>query len=361
MVGWVFLVGILCDGTRHDTRATGFLVGDGLVATALHAVTGSEPDDVPLSVTVVTADGRRFKIGEIEAMDPARDVALLRLPGRSEWWLRPAESIATGSPVRVMGNPLRRDHPVLAATVAGVRLDELGNLRYRIDQPLRRRSGAPVLDGRGRFVGLVSTTHEVIPAEAVMRLLEHRSPVSLREAHEALGRSPQGLLDFAQDAYRRGNLARTMQLLESAVALEPQLAAAHNMLGVLLRRKGRYEEALEHYERAIHILPSYSPAYRNLGLLRERLAIVTLATARLSSARRTTGSGRTTPSPPVSGLSSAGVVPLPVATAAALGRIAPVAPGPGDDLVRLRAAATFVAALGVPALLLLFLRRLRRR
>jgi hypothetical protein len=359
MVGWVFLVGILCDGTRHDTRATGFLVGDGLVATALHAVTGSEPDDVPRSVTVVTYDGTQYKIAEIEAIDTERDVALLRLPCHAEGWLQPADLATTGSPVRVMGNPLGHGHGVLAATVAGMRLDELGNLRYRIDQPLRRRSGAPVLDGRDRYVGLVSTTHEVIPADAVVRLLEHRSPMSLREAHEALGRSPQGLLDFAQEAYRRGDQRQARALLESAVMAEPQLAAAHNMLGVLLRREGRYEEALAHYERAIRILPTYGAAYRNLGILRERLAVVALATARLSSARRATGSGRTMPSPPVPGLSSAGAVPLPPTLVAALGRIVPVGPGPGDDLSRLGALAAIVAALGTPALLLLLLRRRR--
>jgi tetratricopeptide (TPR) repeat protein len=270
---WISLVGILCDGAWHDTRATGFLVGRGVVATALHAVTGSEPEDIPRSVTVVTADERRFPVAEVLAIDTAHDVCLLRIEYDNETWLRPAERVEVGEPLRVLGNPLHRRHAPLETRLTAIRLDELDHERYRVEHAMRHRSGAPVLDAAGRYVGLVSTTHEVIPADAIRTLLRREHPQTLREAHRAVAASPQGLLDFAQNAYLRGDRDRALMFLQTAVGQEPGLAAAHNMLGVLQRRAGNYPEALRQYELAITSLPSFGAAYHNLGLLRSDMEV----------------------------------------------------------------------------------------
>jgi tetratricopeptide (TPR) repeat protein len=354
---WAGLVGILCDGTLHDTRATGFFVGSGLVATALHAVTGSEQADVPRAVTVVTSDGKRHRIAELEAIDVARDLCLLRIAFRNDTWLRPAPSVASGEPVTILGSPLRRGDPVLQTQIRSMRLDEFGNLRYRVDRPLHHRSGAPALDQEGNLVGLVSTTHELIPAEALAELMTHPAPVALRDAHLAVAASPQGLLDFAVTAYVGGDRRGAQRLLEAAVALQPPLAEAYNMLGVLLRQAGRYEDARAQYDQAIRIRPTYGAAYYNLGLLQARLEV--RQRAPVCAAPRVPTPAATRPAAPGTSTRTASA---PTRRALHVPRGTILTPSAVDDEAsRLRAAAFFLGLVALPALLYLVLRQIRRR
>lgn len=260
-------VGVLFDGALHDTRATGFFVAPDLVVTALHAVTGNDPADLPRRVTIADARGRRFQVESLAAWNLGGDACLVRLPIESRSWLRPAREVAVGAPIAVLPNPLRRRERPLETRIVGTRHDELGGLRYRVADPLRRRSGAPAVDREGRLVGFVSTTYELVPATVVAEMLQRPRRVELREAHFAFARSPHGLLDFAVAAYRQGDPTAALSYVQAAVTGDPQLASAHNLLGVLLRQAGHYEEARVHYERALGLLPDYGPARHNLGLL----------------------------------------------------------------------------------------------
>jgi tetratricopeptide (TPR) repeat protein len=53
---------------------------------------------------------------------------------------------------------------------------------------------------------------------------------------------------------------------QTTLARNPDCWMAHNNLGLLLSNKGRIEEAMEHYHKAIQINPNFSEAQFNLGL-----------------------------------------------------------------------------------------------
>lgn len=55
--------------------------------------------------------------------------------------------------------------------------------------------------------------------------------------------------------------------LERALTLNPQHPAAHNELGIVLRRQGRFEDARTHYEAALEFYPGFHLALRNLAIL----------------------------------------------------------------------------------------------
>ncbi len=238
-----------------------------------------------------------------------------------------------------------------------MRFDEFGNLRYRVDRPLHHRSGAPVVDFQGRLVGLVSTTHELIPAEALAGLVDHPSPVSLREAHLAVAASPQGLLDFAVNAYFDGDRRGAQRLLEAAVALQPPLAEAHNMLGVLLRQTGRYEDARAQYDEAIRIRPMYGAALHNLGLLQARLEVRPRVCTRTEPPAPAPATVR--PAPPA-GATPPASAPLRVLLDVPRGTILDPAALDGEASY-LPVAAVFLGLVALPALVYLLLRRLKRR
>jgi len=57
------------------------------------------------------------------------------------------------------------------------------------------------------------------------------------------------------------------QAFRQAIKLNPDDAVAYNHLGILQRHKGRFQEALNQYQRAIEIDADYAPAHLNLGIL----------------------------------------------------------------------------------------------
>ena len=78
----------------------------------------------------------------------------------------------------------------------------------------------------------------------------------------------------AQTWFERGyvfqgdkNFEEAFRCYSEAVRLEPNLDAAHNNIGALLKELKRYEEAEAAYRKAIELNPSYATAYSNLGIL----------------------------------------------------------------------------------------------
>jgi tetratricopeptide (TPR) repeat protein len=68
---------------------------------------------------------------------------------------------------------------------------------------------------------------------------------------------------------KAGRLDAAIAALRTAVERNPASAVAWNELGVTLRMHGDFAEAARAYERAIAADPTYAPAHRNLGVLRD--------------------------------------------------------------------------------------------
>ena len=57
------------------------------------------------------------------------------------------------------------------------------------------------------------------------------------------------------------------QAFQQAITRNPDDAVAHNHLGIIQRQRGRFQEALLEYQRAIEIDSKYARAHLNLGIL----------------------------------------------------------------------------------------------
>ncbi len=90
-------------------------------------------------------------------------------------------------------------------------------------------------------------------AAAYRQILAIRPDIA--EAHNNLGiiLAQQGQLDLAAARFHQ------------AIALKPGLPNAHNNLGSVLRRQGKLDEAATCFEQAIALRPDYAEAYYNLG------------------------------------------------------------------------------------------------
>ncbi|HEX4145689.1 MAG TPA: tetratricopeptide repeat protein [Pirellulales bacterium] len=96
----------------------------------------------------------------------------------------------------------------------------------------------------------------------------------LAEAHNFLG------IALAQ----QGNLEEARARFAEAVALKPNYAEAHNNLGNVLLSQGQLDQAAAHYERAISVLPGFAEAHNNLGNVRLSQGKLDEAAARFSQA-----------------------------------------------------------------------------
>lgn len=98
---------------------------------------------------------------------------------------------------------------------------------------------------------------------------------------------PAALMQQAFAAYERGAGGEAERLCREAVAADPDCFDAHHLLAVLDARRGRQQEALAGFDRALALRPDYPPlmsnrgnALRALGRLDEALASFDAALAR---------------------------------------------------------------------------------
>ena len=64
---------------------------------------------------------------------------------------------------------------------------------------------------------------------------------------------------------KTGKLEEAIDHFQKALQLKPDIAEAHNNLGVVLAKIGKLDEAVEHYQEALQIRPDYAEARINLG------------------------------------------------------------------------------------------------
>ena len=81
-----------------------------------------------------------------------------------------------------------------------------------------------------------------------------------------------------------GRKSEAVDANQTAAALSPQNAEAHNNLGTILQELGRLDEALASYSQAIALKPDYAEAHSNLGTILQELGRLDEALASYSQA-----------------------------------------------------------------------------
>ena len=130
-----------------------------------------------------------------------------------------------------------------------------------------RRRGSPQIVGCAAVVGSVAVFCN-LPMVSTSRL-------------EAATRYNDGV-----GLQERGAVDQAMLEFQAAVRLDPNLAEAHNDLGLLLGREGRLAEAAAEFQEAVRLSPEFAKAYSNLGVVLGQQGDVAAAIAALEAAVR---------------------------------------------------------------------------
>jgi serine protease Do len=167
-------------GAPREGSGSGFLIDSkGYLLTNFHVVEGAD------RVTVTLVDGRRFR-ADIVGVDPAIDVALLRIAGGDRLpvvTLGDSGTLRPGQWVCAIGNPLGYVHSVTVGVVSflGRKLfDQSLDAYIQTDAAISLgNSGGPLIDAQGRVVGITTAVSAqaanigfAIPISQVIPVLE---------------------------------------------------------------------------------------------------------------------------------------------------------------------------------------------
>jgi regulator of sirC expression with transglutaminase-like and TPR domain/S1-C subfamily serine protease len=170
------------DGKTYGI-GTGFVISqDGLIATNLHVIGEARP------LSVEFADGKRHDVTAIHATDRRADLAIIRIDAKDLQPLELGESdrLKDGQAVVALGNPRGLKHSVVAGVVSGQREVDGRNM-IQLAIPIEPgNSGGPLLDMKGRVVGIPTIKSLVTenlgfaaPIDALKPLLKKPNPIPM--------------------------------------------------------------------------------------------------------------------------------------------------------------------------------------
>ena len=162
---------------------TGFVIsGDGLIATNLHVIGEGRP------IRVQTAAGKTLDVTEVRAWDRTLDLAVIKVAADDLPPLSVADSdqAQQGDPIVALGNPLGLKLSVVSGVLSDQREVE-GRKMLQVAFPVEPgNSGGPILDSRGRVLGIVTLKSRVtdnlgfaVPVNLLKPLLKKPNPVKM--------------------------------------------------------------------------------------------------------------------------------------------------------------------------------------
>ena len=132
---------------------TGFGVGAGRIATNYHVILPAE------EAVVVLADGARYPVQRVIAVDEARDLAIISIdhPQMPSLPLGDSDRVSAGDPVYAIGNPLGADYTISDGLISAVRMLDAQLKILQITAPISQgSSGGPLLNPYGEVIGVAT-------------------------------------------------------------------------------------------------------------------------------------------------------------------------------------------------------------
>ncbi len=160
---------------------TGFLVSaDGVIVTNYHVI---ETGNVAI---VKFPDGTAFPVDGVLAADKVRDLAIIKIHGKTfpTVALGDSDRVQVGEEVVAIGNPLSLESTVSNGIISGVRTDkEAGGKFLQVTAPITHgSSGGPLFNMMGEVIGITTLGFEgagnlnfAIPVNDAKLLLSHQS------------------------------------------------------------------------------------------------------------------------------------------------------------------------------------------
>lgn len=176
---------------------TGFVISaDGRIATNLHVIRGAK------EIIVTLLDGTKIQVEEVAAIDPDRDLAILKVKTQRELptlRLGDSDGVSAGDPVVAIGNPLGVfDYTVSDGLISSVRALSASLTILQISAPISQgSSGGPLFNEQGEVIGvataIIGEAQNInigIPSNYLLPLAGRDERWTLSKLAEVLGDPP---------------------------------------------------------------------------------------------------------------------------------------------------------------------------
>ncbi len=167
---------------RGDREGSGFVIGEGLIATNLHVIGEARP------IGIETSDGDKLTVTSVHASDRKWDLAILRVKEATPkpLSLGDSEVLEDGMPVVALGNPQGFRFSVVEGVISA-RRDFDGVEMIQLAIPIEPgNSGGPLLNREGNVIGVPTmkslTTDNIgfaMPVNALKLLLEKPNTIPM--------------------------------------------------------------------------------------------------------------------------------------------------------------------------------------
>lgn len=272
-----------------------FVTADGVLVTNYHVVENAEIAHVMLQTEAI------LFVEGVLATDKASDLAVLKVKGKGLPHLHlasPTEMPAVGARVYALGNPEGLTNTLSEGLVSGIREMQPGTPVLQTNAAISPgSSGGPLMDTRGRVVGVATMTLGGPHAQNL------NIAVAATKVHQALASAEEGTLSTlassggaplvsdlgkdwlevleAMDEERWSDAVRIVQELRAKDPANPHVLF---LLGLLHLRLGNHDLALESFREAVEVAPDEQIGHLGLGLAYQQLdrdvdAVVALRTA----------------------------------------------------------------------------------
>lgn len=254
-------------------RGSGFFVAPDRVITNRHVIERASRVEIHL------ADGKKFPVRGVLAVDGEGDLALLQVdvPRALAVPLPIARSVPQeGESIVVVGNPFGLEGSVSNGIVSAVReISGYGKIIQITASISPGSSGSPVVNMNGQVIGVATlqaaegqNLNFAVPAERITQLkvsdlqtfsaLSTETQKNKRSSAERL--YSQGVAQLSRDDY-----ARAVPYFEKAVEADANYAEAWYQAGYAYALMGKHAEALKASRQAAKLRPEWSAAFVNIG------------------------------------------------------------------------------------------------
>jgi len=93
--------------------------------------------------------------------------------------------------------------------------------------------------------------------------------VMLQSLHTSYPQLSGPLVNQGRNYWQQEKYDEASDALNKALEVNSQNPYAHNLLGLVMREQGKFDEARQHYLQAVQLDPKYARAHFNLGVLAE--------------------------------------------------------------------------------------------
>lgn len=173
------------DGSYEEKYGCFVVSPNGVLVTLYQAIADAE------KIEVILSDGRKVREVSVVAVDPRKDIAILKIEAANlpVVVLGDSDRTRVGETVAMLARPLGAFPVVQDAVIAAIRDSKRGMRVHQLSASLDRiNAGAPILNDRGETVGFVSyyrlfgnNLGFVVPINYVRGLLSDKATMSLAE------------------------------------------------------------------------------------------------------------------------------------------------------------------------------------